>query len=104
LIQEKIMEARVKWIEGRTFLGETGSGHAVVMAGSSLGKEAVGPSPMELILLGLGGCATYDVIHILERGRQDIADCDVEISSERSQEDPRCSPRFTFISKSRAPV
>ena len=83
------MEARVKWIEGRTFLGESGSGHAVVMAGSSEGKEAVGASPMEMILLGLGGCATYDVIHILERGREDIADCDVAITSTRSAEDPK---------------
>ena len=83
------MEARVKWIEGRTFLGESGSGHAVVMAGSSEGKEAVGASPMEMILLGLGGCATYDVIHILERGREDIADCDVAITSTRSEEDPK---------------
>jgi len=88
------MEARVKWIEGRTFLGESGSGHSVVMAGSSLGKEAVGASPMEMILLGLGGCATYDLIHILERGRQDIADCDVEITSQRADEDPKV---FTTI-------
>ena len=83
------MEARVKWIEGRTFLGESGSGHAVVMAGSSEGKEAMGASPMELILLGLGGCATYDLIHILERGRENIADCDVEVTSVRAEEDPK---------------
>ena len=82
------MEARVKWIEGRTFLGESGSGHAVVMAGSSLGKEAVGASPMEMLLLGLGGCATYDVIHILERGREDISDCDVEITAVRADVEP----------------
>jgi len=88
------MEARVKWLEGRTFLGESGSGHAVVMAGSSEGKDAVGASPMEMILLGLGGCATYDLIHILERGRENITDCDVEITSQRAEEDPKV---FTTI-------
>jgi len=82
------MEARVKWIEDRTFLGESGSGHAVVMAGSSQGKEAVGVSPMEMLLLGLGGCANYDVIHILERGREDISDCVVEISAKRADTEP----------------
>jgi len=83
------MEARVKWLEGRTFLGESGSGHAIVMAGSSEGKEAVGASPMEMLLLGLGGCATFDVVLILERGRQDIRDCDVKLTAERAEEDPK---------------
>ena len=83
------MQARVKWIEGRTFLGESGSGHSVVMAGSSEGREAKGASPMEHLLLGLGGCATYDVIHILERGRENVAGCEVEIASERAEEDPK---------------
>ena len=83
------MEARVKWLEGRTFLGESGSGHAIVMAGSSEGKDAIGVSPMETLLLGLGGCATFDVVLILERGREDIRDCDVAISAERAEEDPK---------------
>lgn len=84
------MKAYVKWIEDRNFLGESDSGHAVVM-GSKGGKTgvAIAPTPMELILMGLGGCTSYDVVHILERGREAVTDCALEIDAERADEDPK---------------
>ena len=83
------MKARVSWLEGRTFEGESGSGFSVTMGGSSEGAAAKGASPMEHLLLGLGGCTTYDLIHILERSREPVADCVVEIDAERAAEDPK---------------
>ena len=84
------MKAYVKWIEDRNFLGESDSGHAVVM-GSKGGKTgvAIAPTPMEMILMGLGGCTSYDVMHILERGREAVTDCALEIDAERADEDPK---------------
>ena len=84
------MKAYVKWIEDRNFLGESDSGHAVVM-GSKGGKTgvAIAPTPMELILMGLGGCTSYDVVHILERGREAVTDCALDIDAERAEEDPK---------------
>jgi putative redox protein len=89
------MKASVKWIEDRNFLGESETGHAVVM-GSKGGKTgvAIAPTPMELILIGLGGCTSYDVVHILERGREAVTDCAVELDAERAAEDPKI---FTSI-------
>jgi putative redox protein len=89
------MKARIKWIEDRNFLGESASGHAVVM-GSMGGKTgvAIAPTPMEMILMGLGGCTSYDVVHILERGREAITDCSVEIEADRATEDPKVFTRI----------
>jgi putative redox protein len=89
------MKARVKWIEDRNFLGESDTGHAVVM-GSKGGKTgvAVAPTPMELILIGLGGCTSYDVVHILERGREAVTDCVVELDADRAEEDPKIFTRI----------
>ena len=89
------MKARVKWIEDRNFLGESDTGHAVVM-GSKGGKSgiALAPTPMELILLGLGGCTSYDVVHILERGREAVTDCVVEMDADRAEEDPKIFTRI----------
>lgn len=89
------MKARVKWIEDRNFLGESDTGHAVVM-GSKGGKTgiAVAPTPMELILIGLGGCTSYDVVHILERGREAVTDCAVEMDADRAEEDPKIFTRI----------
>jgi uncharacterized OsmC-like protein len=69
------MKARIKWVEDRTFVGDSGSGHKIVL-GTAFGPEgrSPGPSPMELVLIGLGGCSGYDVVHILEKGRQASAD------------------------------
>ncbi len=89
------MQSRIKWIEGARFVGESGSGHAVVMDGPpDAGGENLGPRPMEMLLLGMGGCAAFDVVHILRKGRQSVADCVVEITAERADEEPKV---FTAI-------
>lgn len=84
------MKARAKLIEGMAFLGEAGSGHSVVMDGSpESGGRNAGFRPMELLLVGLAGCTAFDVVLILRRGREDVADCVVEVSAERAPEDPK---------------
>lgn len=84
------MKARVKWIEKRTFLGESGSGHAIVCGTAHDPDPATpGPSPMELLLIGMGGCSGFDVVHILEKGREPITDCVVELAAERIDDYPR---------------
>ena len=89
------MKARIKWIEGKAFMGESGSGHAVVMDGPpESGGRDLGIRPMEMILLGLGGCTGFDVVHILEKARQPVSDCVVEVEAERSDSVPKV---FTSI-------
>jgi len=84
------MKARVKWVEQRTFLGESGSGHTVVMDGApEAGGRDLGVRPMEMLLLGLGGCTAFDVIDILQRGREPVDDLAIEIEGERSDEIPK---------------
>lgn len=91
----RYMQATVKWVDGKMFLGESGSGHTVVMDGPpDHGGRNMGVRPMEMILLGLGGCASFDVISILEKTRQKVSDCRVELSAERAEGVP--SP-FTKI-------
>lgn len=83
------MEAKVKWVDGVMFVGETASGHAVVMDGSpDHGGRNMGPRPMEMILLGLGGCTSFDVVEILRKGRNDFVDCHVAITAERADSIP----------------
>jgi len=78
------MQALVKWVDGVMFVGESGSGHAVVMDGApEHGGRNMGIRPMEMILLGLGGCSSFDVIQILQKGRHNVTDCATEISAER---------------------
>ncbi|MGD8570648.1 MAG: OsmC family protein [Gammaproteobacteria bacterium] len=84
------MKARVKWVEQSTFIGESESGHAVVMDGPpDLGGRNLGIRPMEMVLLGTGGCTAFDVVHILRKGRQPITDCVVELSAERAPTEPK---------------
>ncbi len=84
------MKARIKWVEAATFLGESGSGHAVVMDGPpESGGRDLGVRPMEMLLLGMGGCASFDVVHILKKSRQPITDCVAEISAERADQEPK---------------
>ncbi|MDY6942825.1 MAG: OsmC family protein [Pseudomonadota bacterium] len=84
------MKARIKWVEQVTFLGESGSGHAVVMDGApDHGGRDLGPRPMEMLLLGMGGCSAFDVVHILKKSRQLIDDCEAEITAERADTDPK---------------
>lgn len=83
------MKATVKWVDNRMFLGESGSGHSVVMDGPpDKGGRNLGVRPMEMILMGMGGCASFDVVSMLEKSRQDVADCRVELEAERSDEIP----------------
>ncbi|MEI2298480.1 OsmC family protein [Ensifer sp. MJa1] len=98
------MKARVKWVEDRTFVGESGSGHKVVL-GTAFGEDGrtPGPSPMELVLIGTGGCSAYDVVHILEKGREPVEDCVVELDADRAETEPRVFTRIHmhFIVKGR---
>ena len=84
------METRNKWVEEASFLGETGSGHAVLMDGAAdAGGRNLGPRPMEMLLLGLGGCTAFDVMLILKRSREPVTDCVIEIDAERSEDVPK---------------
>ena len=84
------MKARVKWVEQVSFLGETESGHAVLMDGApAAGGRNLGPRPMEMLLLGAGGCTSFDVIAILRKSRQLVTDCYVELNAERAETDPK---------------
>ncbi len=89
------MKARVKWVEEATFLAESGSGHAIVMDGPpDHGGRNLGVRPMEMLLLGMGGCTAFDVMLILKRSRQPVDDCEVELSAERAGEEPKVFTRI----------
>jgi putative redox protein len=89
------MKARVKWVENVLFIGESGSGHAVVMDGPpESGGKNLGIRPMEMLLLGMGGCAAFDVIHILRKGRHDVQDCEIHLEAERAESDPKIFTRI----------
>ncbi len=89
------MKARVKWVEEMTFMGESGSGHSVIMDGPPEdGGRNLGVRPMEMLLLGMGGCTAFDVVHILKRARQPVTDCIVELEAQRAAKPPKV---FTAI-------
>lgn len=99
------MKARIKWVEQATFLGESGSGHSVVMDGPpESGGRNIGVRPMEMLLLGMGGCAAFDVVHILRKSRQDIDDCIAELEAERADQEPKVFTRIHihFVVKGKA--
>jgi putative redox protein len=78
------MNATIKWVDGVMFLGESGSGHSVVMDGApDQGGRNMGIRPMEMVLIGLGGCASFDVMTMLLKGRQQVTDCKTELQAER---------------------
>ena len=84
------MKARVKLIEGVSFVGQSESGHSVVMDGPpESGGKNLGVRPMEMLLLGLGGCSAFDVVHILRKARQQITDCVAELDATRTDTDPK---------------
>lgn len=84
------MKARVQWAGEALFLGESGSGHAVVMDGPpDAGGRNLGIRPMEMLLIGLGGCSNFDVVSILRKGRQPIESCEVFLDAERADEEPK---------------
>lgn len=84
------MEANLRWQGGMQFLAEADSGHALVLDGPpDLGGRNTGVRPMEMILMGLGGCTGVDVVHILKKSRQAVADVEVKLSAERAETDPK---------------
>ncbi len=98
------MKARIKWVQEATFLGESASGHAVVMDGPpEHGGRNLGVRPMEMLLLGMGGCTAFDVVHILRKGRQPVTDCVAELTAERAETDPKVFTRIHvhFVIKGR---
>ena len=91
------MRARIKWVEGVSFLGQTESNHSVLMDGApEAGGKNLGPRPMELVLIGTGGCTAFDVVHILKKSRQQITDCVAEIQAERAETDPKVFTKIHF--------
>ena len=84
------MKARVKWLDNMSFVGESGSGHSIVMDGApDSGGRNLAARPMEMVLIGMGGCTAFDVVMILKKARQPISDCIIELSAERSDEIPK---------------
>jgi len=84
------MHVRVKWIDGVSFVGESETGHAVVLDGApESGGRNIGMRPMEMLLIGMGACTSFDVVAILKKGRQPIVDCVAEIEAERADEIPK---------------
>lgn len=88
------MKARVKWVEDRTFTGEVEAGHRIAFGNGIDGKPKPGPSPMELVLIGTGGCAAFDVVHILEKGREPVEDVICDLTAERAETDPKVFTRI----------
>ncbi len=83
------MKANVKWVDNAMFLGESGSGHSVVMDGpESLGGRNMGIRPMEMLLIGMGGCASFDVMSILKKSRQNVTSCHAQLEAERANAVP----------------
>ncbi|NDI86128.1 OsmC family protein [Undibacterium crateris] len=93
------MEATVRWTgtSGMSFLAETGSGHAVLMDGAPEGGgRNLAPRPMEMLLLGTGGCTAYDVVLILRKSKQDVRGCDLKLSAERAETEPKVFTKINF--------
>ncbi|MBI5612443.1 MAG: OsmC family protein [Gammaproteobacteria bacterium] len=103
------MKATVKWVGEVGFAGESETGHTVMMDGApEHGGRDRGPRPMELVLLGTGGCTAFDVVHILRKARADIRDCTVALDAERAATDPKVFTRihlhFTVTGKGLNPA
>lgn len=91
------MECTVRWHSGMSFIAETGSGHMVPMDGSpDAGGHNLAPRPMELLLAGVGGCTSFDVVMILKRGRQEVIGCEVKLNAERADSDPKVFTRINL--------
>lgn len=90
------MECTIRWSgSGMTFLAETGSGHAVAMDGApDGGGRNLAPRPMEMVLVGTGGCTAYDVVVILKKSGQEVTGCEVKVDSERAETDPKVFTRI----------
>lgn len=93
------MECTVQWggPDGMLFIGKTGSGHVAAMDGAPEGGgNNLAPRPMEMVLLGTGGCTAYDVVLILKRGRHKVTGCDVKLTAERADKDPKVFTKIHF--------
>ncbi len=93
------MDVKVSWNgpSGMSFRAQTGSGHMVTMDGAPEGGgHNLAPRPMEMVLIGTGGCAAYDVVLILKRGREDVRGCDVTLQAERAEVDPKVFTKINF--------
>lgn len=91
------MECKVQWVEGMTFMAETGSGHTLVMDGPpDSGGRNLAPRPMETVLAGTGGCTAFDVVMILKKARQAVTGCEVSIKAERAETEPKVFTRIHF--------
>ena len=84
------MKTHVTWLKDMIYVAQSPSGHAVVMDGPpELGGHNLGPRPMEMLLMGLGGCTAIDVVNILRKSRQDLRDCEVQLEAQRADSDPK---------------
>jgi putative redox protein len=91
------MECVVKWLDGMTFVAETGTGHIVPMDGApDAGGRNLAPRPMEMVLAGTGGCTAFDVVLILKRSRQEVTGCSVSMKAERADTEPKVFTRIHF--------
>jgi putative redox protein len=89
------MECTVRWHEGMNFIAETGSGHLVAMDGApEAGGRNLAPRPMEVVLAGAGGCTAFDVMLILRKGRHEVSGCEVKLTAERAESDPKVFTRI----------
>jgi putative redox protein len=98
------MQTKIRWAGGVTFIGETAEGHKIVMDGPpDAGGRNLGARPMETLLLGMGACTAYDVVSILQKSRQDIRDCKMDLSATRADDHPKVFTdihiHFTVIGK-----
>ena len=99
------MECTVRWSSGMSFVAETGSNHIVAMDGAPEGGgRNLAPRPMEMVLVGTGGCSAYDVVVILKKSGQDIRGCEVKVSADRAETDPKVFTRIHmhFVVRGRA--
>lgn len=89
------MKARVKWLDGAAMVAESGSGHALVMDGPpEHGGRNLGVRPMEMLLLGMGGCTEFDVLHILRKARQEVTGCELLLEAQRAETEPKVFTRI----------
>jgi putative redox protein len=91
------MECTVRWHDGMSFIAETGSGHLVAMDGApEAGGRNLAPRPMELLLAGTGGCTAFDIVMILQRGRHAVSGCEVKLTADRAETDPKVFTRINM--------
>ncbi len=89
------MKARVKWLDGAAMVAESGSGHALVRDGPpEHGGRNLGVRPMEMLLLGMGGCTEFDVLHILRKARQEVTGCELLLEAQRAEAEPKVFTRI----------